>query len=91
MINAEATTKVVEATVRDVFGDAAVELMKPIMAGEDFSAYQQKAPGTFIIVGAGNAEKGIVYPHHHPRFTVDEDALDTGVKLFLNAAFRFLA
>ncbi|MGB8956347.1 MAG: M20 family metallopeptidase [Tumebacillaceae bacterium] len=91
VINAEATTKVVEATVRDVFGDEAVELMQPNMVGEDFSAFQQKAPGTFIFVGAGNREEGIIHPHHHPRFTVDEDSLDIGVKLFLNAAFRFLA
>jgi metal-dependent amidase/aminoacylase/carboxypeptidase family protein len=37
-------------------------------------------------VGAGNKEKGIVYPHHHPKFTIDEDALEVGVKMFVNAA-----
>ena len=91
VINSEATTKVVEETVRDVFGDETVEIMPPVMVGEDFSAFQQKAPGTFILVGAGNKEKGITYPHHHSRFTIDEDSMDIGVKLFLNAAFRFLA
>jgi metal-dependent amidase/aminoacylase/carboxypeptidase family protein len=50
-------------------------MMRPIMGGEDFSAYQQVTPGTFLFVGAGNKEKGISAPHHHPRFTVDEDAL----------------
>ena len=90
VINSEATTKVVEETVRDVFGDETVEIMPPVMVGEDFSAFQQKAPGTFILVGAGNKEKGITYPHHHSRFTIDEDSMDIGVKLFLNAAFRFL-
>ena len=59
--------------------------------GDGFLFTNQKAPGTFILVGAGNREKGITHPHHHPRFTIDEDSMDIGVKLFLNAAFRFLA
>ena len=53
-------------------------------------ALQQKAPGTFFWVGAGNEEKGITFPHHHPQFTIDEDALPIGVKMFLNATFKLL-
>ena len=90
VINAEEVTGVIEETVRDVFGEGALEIMPPNMGGEDFSAYQQKAPGAFFLVGAGNEEKGIVNPHHHPRFTIDEDALDNGVKVFLGATFRLL-
>jgi amidohydrolase len=47
-------------------------------------------PGTFFLVGAGNEDKGITFPHHHSRFTVDEDALENGVKMFVNATFRLL-
>ncbi len=61
------------------------------MGGEDFSAFQEKAPGCFFFIGAGNAAKGIVHPHHHPRFTVDEDALHLGVTVFVNAALRLLS
>lgn len=60
------------------------------MSGEDFSAYQQKVPGTFVNIGAGNPDKGIVYPHHHPKFTFDESALETGVRLFVRAADKLL-
>ena len=90
VINAEEVTGVIEETVRDVIGEGALEIMPPNMGGEDFSAYQQKAPGAFFLVGAGNEEKGIVNPHHHPRFTIDEDALDNGVRMFLGATFRLL-
>jgi amidohydrolase len=90
VINAEEVTSVIEETVRDVLGEGALEIMPPNMGGEDFSAYQQRAPGAFFLVGAGNEEKGIVNPHHHPRFTIDEDALDHGVKMFLGATFRLL-
>ena len=90
VINDEEVTAVVEETAREVFGDASVEIMSPNMGGEDFSAYQQVTPGTFFLVGARNEEKGITYPHHHPLFTVDEDALVNGVKMFVNATFRLL-
>ncbi|MBA3473065.1 MAG: amidohydrolase, partial [Rubrobacter sp.] len=60
------------------------------MGGEDFSAYQRVVPGTFVFVGAGNEAKGITYPHHHPRFTVDENALENGVKMHVNVAFGLL-
>ncbi|MDP4084321.1 MAG: M20 family metallopeptidase [Bacillota bacterium] len=90
VINDEEATKVIEETVREVFGGEALDLMRPNMGGEDFSAYQQKAPGAFFYVGAGNEEKGIIYPHHHAKFTIDEEALENGVKVFLNATFKFL-
>lgn len=90
VINDQAVTKQIEDEAVELFGAGAVEHMPPSMVGEDFSAYQQKAPGTFIFVGAGNTEKGIIYPHHHERFTVEEAALEKGVQLFVKAAFNFL-
>jgi len=90
VINDEEVTREIEETVKDVFGEDTLEIMRPNMGGEDFSAYQQRAPGTFFFVGAGNEEKGIINPHHHPRFTIDEDALGYGVKMFVNSAFRLL-
>ncbi|MEH7523285.1 M20 family metallopeptidase [Bacillus sp. JJ1503] len=90
VINHEEVTSVVEETVREVFGEEAIDMMKPNMGGEDFSAFMEKAPGCYFYVGAGNEEKGITYPHHHARFTIDEDALEIGVKTFLHATFKFL-
>jgi amidohydrolase len=90
VINDEEVTSAIEETVREVFGEDALEIMRPNMGGEDFSALQQWAPGTFFLVGAGNEEKGIVHPHHHPRFTIDEDALGYGVRMFLGATFKLL-
>lgn len=53
------------------------------MPAEDFAYYLQKVPGCFMFVGAGNAEKGVCYPHHHPKFDFDEDVMCNGVKLFI--------
>jgi amidohydrolase len=90
VVNDEEVTRAIEETVQEVFGEETLELVRPNLGGEDFSALQQAAPGTFFWVGAGNKEKGITYPHHHPRFTIDEDALPYGVKMFLNATFKLL-
>lgn len=91
VINEEGLTRVIEETVNEVCGEDALVMMKPEMGGEDFSAFLQKAPGTYFYTGAGNPEKGSDYPHHHPRFTVDEDALEHGVKMFVHATFKLLA
>jgi amidohydrolase len=91
VINDNEVTTVIEETVREVFGEEALDMMRPNMGGEDFSAFMEKAPGCYFYVGAGNEEKGITYPHHHELFTVDEDALEIGVKTFLHATFKFLA
>ncbi|WNB91728.1 M20 family metallopeptidase [Bacillus sp. NEB1478] len=90
VINDHKVTEVIENTILEVYGEETLDRMKPNMGGEDFSAYQQKAQGTFFYIGAGNKEKGAVYPHHHARFEIDEDALEKGVRIFVHGAFKLL-
>lgn len=90
VINDEYVTEHVEKTALQLFGRERVIRMQPTMAGEDFSAFLQKAPGTFFFIGAGNKEKGIIYPHHHPRFTIDENALPIGVEVFVTSILNFM-
>ena len=90
VINDAEVTKIMEDVVVESLGAEWVEHIRPNMGGEDFSAFQQKAPGCFFYVAAGNREKGITYPHHHPRFTIDENALEVGVKMFVNAARKIV-
>jgi amidohydrolase len=71
--------------VRRTFGNDTLIDMRPTMGGEDFSAYQQRAPGVFAFVGAGNEAEGITFAHHHPRFQIDERSLDVGLR-YLTAA-----
>nr|MBA2442772.1 amidohydrolase [Rubrobacter sp.] len=64
---------------------------EPIMGGEDFAYYLREVPGCFFFVGAGNEEKGTTYPHHHPRFNIDEDALPVGIEAMLATYRRYTA
>ncbi|WP_159886669.1 M20 family metallopeptidase [Paenibacillus puerhi] len=90
VVNDESLTRVIEEAAVGLLGREAVVIQRPIMGGEDFSAYQQAAPGAFFNIGAGNAALGIVHPHHHARFTIDEDSLAIGVRLFVRIAHTFL-
>lgn len=47
-----------------------VDRQEDTMGGEDFSEYLRLCPGVFIRVGTGGS-----YPSHHPKFTVDPNAL----------------
>ncbi|MGF1538765.1 MAG: M20 family metallopeptidase [Elainellaceae cyanobacterium] len=61
------------------------------MGGEDMSFFLQQVPGCYFFLGAANAERGLDYPHHHPRFDFDESALAMGVELFIRCTERFTA
>lgn len=61
------------------------------MAGEDFSEFTTEIPSTFYFVGMGNKEKGTDYPHHHPKFDIDEDALAIGVEMHVKSALEYLS
>lgn len=89
-INDEEVTRLMDETVCEIFGEESREISKPIMGSEDFSAFQKVVPGSYIGIGARNEEKGIIYPHHHPKFTVDEQALQNGVKLFVHGTLKML-
>jgi amidohydrolase len=61
------------------------------MGAEDFGEFLQQVPGAFAFVGACNPAKGCNYPHHHPKFNVDEDAFAIGAELMYRVTQRLLA
>ncbi|MGV3709254.1 MAG: amidohydrolase [Gemmatimonas sp.] len=90
VVNDPALTARLEKIVEREFGRATLKTLRPQMVGEDFSAFQQKAPGVFAFVGARNEEAGIMYPHHHPRFQIDERSLDLGLRYLLVSTLELL-
>ncbi|MFB9861190.1 amidohydrolase [Salinicoccus siamensis] len=59
------------------------ETAKPMMIGEDFSYYINEVPGAFFFTGSGNAAKQSDYVHHHPMFDLDEEAMTSGLSMFM--------
>ncbi|TQR33422.1 M20 metallopeptidase family protein [Brevibacillus brevis] len=90
VINHEKETAIAREAAIAAFGAGRVESMKPLMGGEDFSYYLEKVPGAYLFVGAGNPEKLATYPHHHPRFDIDEDAMLIAGELLGRTALHYL-
>ncbi len=53
------------------------ELLRPSLTGEDFSFYQQHAPGVFFFLGTGRSEA-----LHADGFDFDETILEGGLRLY---------
>lgn len=51
----------------------------PQPPSEDFAYYLEKVPGCFFYVGAA-PESGEAYPHHHPKFDINEKSLIISAK-----------
>ncbi len=60
------------------------------MAAEDMSYFLEAVPGTFFFVGSANPERGLDYPHHHPRFDFDEAAIPLAVELLAAAVAAYV-
>jgi amidohydrolase len=86
------TAVVHEAAIATV-GEQAVDDSEVVMTtgSDDMGIFLEAVPGCYFIVGANNADKGAKYPHHHPRFNVDEDALPIAVEVLTRSALDLLA
>lgn len=90
LINDAEFTKKFQAFAAGVAGaDKVKEISEPTMGGEDVAFFLEKVPGTFFVHGSCNPDKGQVYPHHNPKFDIDEDALPLGSALFAGFALTW--
>ena len=67
-----------------------IDLIDPVMGGEDFGFYLEKIPGAFIRLGSCSDDKESCYSQHNSRFNVDDDALMVGMKVLAATALKAL-
>ena len=91
VVNDVALAAQVEESALRAVGEARFQRIPPMMGGEDFSIYARVAPITYWFVGARNPAKGAEWPHHHPHFTVDEQAMETAIAVMTQAALDQLS
>jgi amidohydrolase len=89
-VNDARVAQVVRETAAKVLDEASVSADQFTMGAEDMSEFLNRVPGCFFFLGSANAEKGLNYPHHNPRFDIDEDILPDGVAILAGAALRYL-
>jgi amidohydrolase len=90
VVNDPEITQLVRETAADVVGEENVLTADLSMGGEDFSYFQQERPGCFFFVGTRNAERGLIWGHHHPRFDIDEDGMAIGIETMTRTVMRYL-
>jgi amidohydrolase len=90
LINHEKMTELVKSVAMNVLETPAGVVPEcQTMGGEDMSFFLQKIPGCYFFVGSANSQKGLDYPHHHPRFNFDETALGIGGEMFIRCVEKF--
>ncbi|NRD77782.1 amidohydrolase [Bacillus sp. BRMEA1] len=72
--------------IEKTFGVDVFAEVEPTMGAEDFSYYLKEKFGAFINVGM-QSEKS-QYPHHHPKFDIDERAISTAIELMIQLALN---
>ncbi len=87
VVNDEAMVDFVSRTAQEALGEERVQMIEPVMGGEDFAYFLQKVPGAFLFFGMGD---GMEFPHHHPAFDIDENALPQATLLMTSLALKYL-
>jgi len=87
-INDPEIARRVFSILRTIKGTRTIE-RKPLLGGEDFSRFLQKAPGAFYFLGTRNPKKGCIYTNHSSKFKVDEDVLKYGSVSLAKLALEF--
>jgi amidohydrolase len=88
VVNHKAETEYLINVAKLVPDVNAIEESEPHMGGEDFAYYLQHVPGTFFFTGAKPAGVETAFPHHHPKFDIDEKALLVAAKTLGAAAIQ---
>lgn len=80
-------------SVKKIFGEDGNAIFDPTTGGEDFTFFVQKAPdqkGAIAFVGIASEEADSCWPHHSPKFKMDESALLNSACLYCQVAFDYL-
>lgn len=67
---------------------SSVEDCGPRPQSEDFAYYSQVIPACFFYIGA--KPNGTAYPHHHPKFTINEESMIIAAKAMGAVAIKYL-
>ncbi|WZE66582.1 amidohydrolase [Macrococcus psychrotolerans] len=89
VVNTINETDLIVNTARKIEDIEELVELKPSLGGEDFSYYLQRVPGSFFYTGTRNENFKADFPHHHPKFDIDETGMLNAVKVFLQATEDF--
>ena len=92
LVNSEEVCEMVAQCAAEVVGSQRVIRDESVrtMGGEDMSYFLERVKGCYFFLGTRNESRGLTYPHHSPRFDIDESALATGVEIMTRVIRKYL-
>ncbi len=89
-VNHKEETELVARVAGLAPGVESVKEYAPQMGGEDFAYYLQHVKGTFFFTGAEKTDRESSYPHHHPKFDIDERSLLIAAQVLGTATIEYM-
>lgn len=89
VVNDVACSEIALHAVRNLGLEGRVTQFRSMMASENFGDLLAEYPGVFALIGVRNEAVGAIYPHHHPKFNIDEEPLATGAAIHAQYAMEF--
>ena len=90
LVNDPAMAELMKGVGEEIVGKNRVKGDIRTMGGEDMSYFLKQVPGCFAFVGSARAD-GTSFPHHSPRFDIEEEALPIAVELLTQTSARYLS
>lgn len=86
--NKKITKSLIESAEKIIGAENIIELKEPTMGSEDMAYFLEKVPGSFYFLSS--APLGRIYPHHNPKFDIDESVLWKGAAILVQTVIDWL-
>jgi amidohydrolase len=91
LFNDPNVTGTVMEVAKDLIGDRASLLGKPLTVSDDMAEFLTRIPGCYFMIGAQPPDANPPPSHHSPGFRIDEASFATGVRMMVATAARLAA
>jgi hippurate hydrolase len=92
LVNSEAETDFARQVALELVGPERVTLQGPALTGsEDFAFMLEKIPGSYLLIGNGDAGSAGACMVHNPGYDFNDDNIATGAAYWVAMVERFLA
>lgn len=90
VVNDTHLSKLSETVAARLFGQDALISTERSAGVDDFAYYARKAPCLYAQIGARSGADAPFFPHHNPRFDIDERCILQAAEFFTGFALEFL-
>ena len=91
LLNDPNVTRTVLEVGRELVGDKASEIGRPLTVSDDMAEFLTRIPGCYFMLGARPPDSETPPAHHSPTFRIDEASFGTGVRMMAATAATLAA